>query len=163
MRQPQFQKELRRRQSLFVLAIDPGAHPGFALFDDEDNELSECGNVLINAYINEARVVYEKPFIYPHSKADPNTIITLAVTAGRLIERCSVCHPIIVAYAPRDWKGQIPKTTSLKNYIIYRRVLNALNVDERKELADTLSDISAKDGFDVVDAVGIGLHDLGRL
>lgn len=150
-----------------MLAIDPGAHPGFALFDDEDNELSECGNVLINAYINEARVVYEKPFIYPlgrtRKRIDPNTIITLAVTAGILIERCSVCHPIIVPYFPRDWKGQIPKTKKLKDYVIYKRVVAALNGEEEAELADVLSHISEADGFDVVDAVGIGLHDLGRL
>jgi len=146
-----------------VLAIDPGAHPGFAIFDDEDNELSECSNEFSEAYINESRVVCERPTIYPHSKADPNRIITLAITAGGLVERCSNAHPVVVWRLPREWKGQIPKTTSLKNYVIYRRVLKALNVDERKELADTLADISAADAFDVVDAVGIGLHDLGRL
>lgn len=146
-----------------MLAIDPGAHPGFALFDDEDNELSECSNEFSEAYISESRVVCERPTIYPHSKADPNNIITLAITAGMLVERCSNVDPVVVWVLPRSWKGSIPKTKKLKDYVIYRRLDQILNAEEKEELAATLSRIPAKDGFDVVDAVGIGLHDLGRL
>lgn len=148
-----------------MLAIDPGAHPGYALFDDEDNELAECSNVFSDYYMRESRVVCERPVIYRHSEADPNTIITLAITAGMQVKECIGQRRAVVVqwYEPRQWKGQLPKTTKLKDYVVYKRVVAALNKDENEELARVLADISAKEKFDVVDAVGIGLHDLGRL
>lgn len=145
-----------------MLAIDPGQNPGFALFDE--GELAECGNTYLENHRHEARVVCERPMIYPHSKANPNNIITLAITAGKLVEICSQNVYVVVKwYEPRQWKGQLPKTKKLADYVVYKRVLKALNVEEKEELADTLARVSAAAAFDVVDAVGIGLHDLGRL
>lgn len=147
-----------------MIAIDPGENPGFAVFDDESKELVECGVEIPEEHLGQhEHIVCERPMIYPRSPADPNRIISLAITAGRLVQRACGENSGVTWYLPREWKGQIRKTPRLKNYIIYKRVVATLNSFENKELQRALDKVTEKQGFDIVDAVGIGLVDLGRL
>lgn len=147
-----------------LLAIDPGASPGFAQFTNE-GVLEFCSNDLdfFDCMMND-NIVCEQPMIYPYSKANPNAIIQLAITAGRLVERASGCETVPVRwYLPREWKGQIPKTTVLAKYIIYKRIRGILSKAELAVFDKAIATVGKKAGFDVTDAVGIGLHHLQRL
>jgi hypothetical protein len=138
-----------------VISGDPGANPGLGVFG-HSSQLIDCGIDWLELWRPYAdTLVIEKPTIYPHSKARPNDIVTLAISAGRLAERVDARAEVWVL--PRQWKGQIPKTKRLEDYIIYKRVMAALNELERAVLAQHGSD------HNVVDAVGIGLWHLGRL
>lgn len=154
-----------------MIAIDPGISAGWAVYDDKTKQLVACGlfggddEVMGFDLKLLTRVVYEKPFVYPRSPVNPNNLITLAVRAGRLVERMASFYPAssIKEYLPRDWKGQLPKTPKLANYIVYKRIVVRLSPAENKILTVALGRLtSEKPKFDVVDAVGIGLHDVGR-
>lgn len=142
-----------------MIAIDPGTHPGFAVFSHGklihgstewcENWRDCCDELVI-----------ERPTIYPHSKARPNDIIVLAISAGRLAEKVGAKKE--TWYLPRQWKGQIPKTKKITDYIIYKRVLNNLSDTEAQTLAWMLGVAPTGHDHDVVDAVGLGLHHLGR-
>ena len=82
-----------------LLSIDPGAATGVALFFIGP----DCAPVLVNANVfapddvASARympdiVVIEDPQIYPHSKARPGDILTLAKLVGRYQERFKNCR-----------------------------------------------------------------------
>lgn len=149
-----------------MLAIDPGTHsPGFAHFDVESKELTWCTHDLDeHPGAQFSTIVCEKPFIYPRSPVNPNHIITLAISAGLLVGAAKAIEPKaeVVWVLPRVWKGQIPKTKKLKNYIVYKRIVDTLNKFENKELARAIA-AAPKAEFDIADAVGIGLFALKRL
>lgn len=146
-----------------MIAIDPGISAGLAVF--ADRTLTACGLERDFAVVTQhTRVVFEKPRAYPHSNVDANNLITLAVSAGRLVERFLADGGVAISIEPRGWKGQVPKTPKVADYIIYRRIVNALDSDEHRIFAQALAQVgSEKAKMDIVDAVGLGLHDLGRL
>jgi len=138
-----------------LLAIDPGEHSGYAWF--EDGILVACGVRIGELEKFADKLVIEKPTIYQHSKARPNDIVTLAITAGRLAERAEAWSESWVL--PRQWKGQIEKTKLLKDYIVYKWIKRILSAEELAVLEAALRENNV---HDIVDAVGIGLHDLKR-
>lgn len=149
-----------------LLAIDPGNYPGFAWFDAVSKELWGCSNCYeAHEAAFCAEIVCERPVIYRHSKADPNKIITLAINAGQRVQAAlkDNLDALVTWYEPRQWKGQIPKTKKLKDYNVYKNVKKTLNAFENAELERALSDVSEKECFDIVDAVGIGLYHLQRM
>lgn len=166
-----------------LLAIDPGLNAcGWALFNK--GELLSCGVIrntakdgtpltralTIAAYVggnmraSVDEIVFEWPQIYraTKSKGDPNDLLGLAALCGALAERLSVSSSGIRfvnrvrSYKPAEWAGQLPKTTRGKASLSPRakRITDALNELERGRLIDQ---------HDTLDAVGIGLFDLGRL
>jgi hypothetical protein len=142
-----------------MISVDPGAHPGYAVFDRK--VLIHAGTEWVEAwrpYCDE--LIIEHPTIYPHSKARPNDIVTLAITAGRMAQRVGAEKEIWVL--PRQWKGSIPKTRNISDYLCYKRVLAVLTDSENLTLAWALGIIPKAREFDVVDAVGIGLWGLRR-
>jgi hypothetical protein len=150
-----------------MISIDPGNSCGYAIWSEQPSvHLSGCDimgpdKVMAGVW---RRVVCEKPFVYPHSRVDPNNLITLAITAGILTERLVSIDGEVVWVLPRQWKGQIPKTKKLDDYVIYRRLINGvLDKNEAVIFAHALLGKSLKEQLDIVDAVGIGAHDLGRL
>lgn len=148
-----------------MIAIDPGESAGRGRFDRPSRKLLECG--LIDSAdrlaLRTADVVCEHPTIYPGTK-NPNNIVTLAITAGRLVERHLALDGVLKWHLPRQWKGQVPKPPKAADYIIYRRIVNALDADERQIFAQALAQVgSEKAKLDIIDAVGLGLFDLKRL
>src|SRR5882672_7699389 len=133
-----------------LLAIDPGESNGWALF--EHGELVDYGTHDPEQTCNV--LVIERPEIYRGSRANPNSILTLAINAGYWSGR--IGHDRLVWYNPKQWKGQIPKTAKLDNYIIYKRV--------KRAYADVnLTGYTKKEAFDVVDAIGLGMFALKDL
>lgn len=151
-----------------MISIDPGISAGYAVWSDDGGQLQHCGLVDPLAVVYKhtaARVVYEKPFVYPRSPVDSNTLITLSVTAGMLVAYFGAETGYqLKFYYPRSWKGQIAKTKKLEDYVIFQRIVKRMKKKECDLFAKALTEYTTvKEQLDVVDAVGIGMHDLGRL
>lgn len=132
-----------------LLAIDPGAHTGWALFDD--GQLRACG--LGNPPVHHADcVIIEIPQVYPAHPVPPNDLITLAFLAGRYAG-CATCE--VSTVFPHQWKGNLPKN------ICAARVRSLLLPEERRVV--DACDAPAKQLHNVMDAIGIGLFALGRV
>lgn len=143
-----------------LLAIDPGEHTGWALFNS-DKQLVDCG-------LGDARkspkfgplvsVTIEQPVIYPRMKARPNDIVTLALGAG---EWAGIFRPLApVEYVePSKWKGSVPKAKHQPR-IWAKLTETEFAIVERAFVAGKVPK-SLKNN--VVDAVGIGLWKVKRL
>ena len=93
-------------------------------------------------------LVIEVPRIYPHSrdqKGDLNDLLELAGVVGAI----SQLFPVMSHVYPADWKGQLPKK------VMNERVLRTFTAAEGDSLIHH--------DHNTLDAVGIGLHHLGRL
>lgn len=160
-----------------VLCIDPGIRgSGAALFSSTGKQLvraayvkspARAGNgpaeclsmahaikawcVFYGVDCSPERLVVEWPRVYTTSKmqGDPNDLLGLVgvdcALAGLL------CVPV-ERYFPDEWKGQAPKE------VMNERVKLRLSADELARI-----DAPASLLHNVLDAVGIGLHYLGRL
>lgn len=85
------------------------------------------------------------------SKADPNDLLPLAGVDAAI---ASILGGVpVYSYVPSEWKGQMPKD------VCQRRVKTRLSLAE-SHIAETAT--SGASGHNVWDAVGIGLHHLGR-
>lgn len=158
-----------------VVAIDPGLTcAGLAVFVDEKLTFVEAiktrtkGNQVVRAAaIAKAAialapeadvVVVEWPQIYQRdsgkTKGDPNNLLPLAAICGAV---AALAWPAdVIPIRPAAWKGQIPKTTKTGDNPIAARALARLSSDERALLS------GRKLPHDVFDAIGLGLHWLGR-
>lgn len=104
----------------------------------------------------------EVPQIYARaagkSKGDPNKIMPLfgiGVALAALLPRSEVRFGV-----PHDWKGGVKKPKSVKDtYAIEVRVLERLSMAEQAVISWPTN---GRQVWDVVDAIGIGLHHLGR-
>lgn len=153
---------------LRLLAFDPGKlSAGWSAF--EEKRLARCGLLRaptqrglfeairewdLRTRTNGVDVWIERPQVYreAHWKGDPNDLIDVAIVVGALASQAT---GNVVLVRPHDWKGNVPKT------IHNARIKRALDPAER----DTLKACGAPAGLlhNVVDAVGLGLHALGRL
>lgn len=97
-------------------------------------------------------VVIEKMQVYKRSKGDPEDLIDLSILGGRLSTLGLECRFV----EPAAWKGQVPKT------VVERLVRERLTASENETLREALVGIAAGKRHNVYDAVGIGLHHLGR-
>jgi hypothetical protein len=135
---------------LTLLAIDPGARSGFAVF--EGTTLVWCGishpGVLVGEY------VIEKPEYRKHERVDPNDLITLAIRVGEWRGRAIGEGADVRLVTPMQWKGAVPKS------IHHPRILASLEATERTILHDVKC--AATSMHNVIDAIGIGLFAVGR-
>jgi hypothetical protein len=140
---------------LFIMKkiyIDSGVNSGVATFQGHwlvSADLDTNYNVLYKA----DRLVYELPIAHSEgrSKCDPNKLIKLAVLAGRLTAGTS--WECVEQIYPITWKGNVP------DQILYTRILNKLSLAERM----VIPKLPKSKLHNVLDAVGIGLYDLGRM
>lgn len=137
-----------------LLAVDPGACAGYAYFTN--GTLFAAG--LLPCELLPHVLVIEIPQIYTlrTSKADPNDIITLAVSAGEVIGRVQArgCQRVI-RVRPHEWKGAIPKE------VHHARLLKSLTPRERR-IVEALKLPKSK-VHNVWDAIGIGKWALERV
>jgi hypothetical protein len=94
-------------------------------------------------------VAIEFPQVYRYGKGDPNDLLQLAVIVGGCFSWTDNLH----VYRPREWKRQVPKN------IMCQRIQDRLTEEERRRVALPVPSLA----HNVWDAVGIGLHHLGRL
>lgn len=159
------------------LAIDPGIRGcGVAIFEDSTLEEalyiknpSKTGNGIpeiatmaegIYEWLGGSccgpdvrRLILEWPQIYRagRSKAgvDANDLLPLA---GLNCMLAKMWPAVVQVYKPHEWKGQVPKV------IMCDRIRSRLSETELTKISGTKSVL-----HNVWDAVGLGLHDLGRL
>lgn len=119
-----------------IFAVDPGEHAGWALAHEGKVQNAGAGNPpLLRAKVD--AIVIERPFIYPGGEARANDQITLALNAGRWIERYKDNGPIYCVPA-RNWKGSINKKAH------HAQVRASL---EDRALWDSLTTHDARDAF----------------
>lgn len=99
------------------------------------------------------RCVIEIPQVYQQRfwKGDPADLIELAGVNGAVVARLDAHEHH--GYRPREWKGQTPKDVHGK------RIMKALSAEE----ASRIDPCPASLLHNVIDSIGIGLFDLGRL
>lgn len=142
------------------LAIDPGADTGWALFG-EANQLVECGLLPsknfhnLPLYLSGQRAWVECPRLRPR-EVNPNSILTLARTAGECAGLLRARGMSVTYVTPNDWKGSTRKETS------HQRILARLSAGETQILALAFRDVAKSKQHNVLDAVGIGLYAAGR-
>ncbi len=141
-----------------LLAIDPGADTGWALFDS-CRRLMACGLGQPTGIYPRA-VVIECPKLRPRGEKNPNAILLVARNAGEWGGRYK---DAVVAYVtPNEWKGSTPKDVSGK------RTLGKLDPKELAILEAAFAAHPGRNGMapskrhNVLDAIGIGLHGVGR-
>lgn len=139
-----------------LLSIDPGAFAGWALFDG--TLLIQCGLVTPGnwAYFvdeppwsSPVNVLIEEPTLYPHSKANPASVMALQLKVGELKGRFEAVGCKVELVEPRTWKHSVPK------HIHHARAAKVLNDAERALVANKR--------HDVWDAVCLGLWKLKRM
>src|SRR5688572_13296874 len=154
----------------YLTSIDPGDWAGFGFWADK--VLVACGKFTEPDYVVSGKgnpslervfpltfrgpCACERPRIYPQGKqeANPDTIITLSITAGRLTQRWDKDQ--IGWFHPREWKGNVPQP------ILETRIIEALTEAEALILYESIKDIAPSYRHNVFDAVGIGLYALKR-
>lgn len=141
-----------------LLAIDPGKNTGYAWF--RDGLLFKCGlddedysSPFAWGDPTAFDCVCEFPFVYPggRGKGDGNSLLSVARIAGRLT--ALVPESRLKFVYPRSWKGTVDKA------VMCQRILDRLSEQEKR----CLPKVPKSKLHNVIDAVGIGLHELGRL
>lgn len=144
-----------------LLAFDPGVRRvWFAHF--RAGVLSSCGWKEVSddrafaGFPAPSLVLVEMPRVYPVSrqKGDPNDLLALARVVGRLQENFLAHAAEVRLVEPRTWKGTLAKEA------MTQRIRGRLYPEE---LAVVASARAGRLEHNVVDAVGLGLHALGRL
>lgn len=144
----------------YLLTLDPGKNTGYAWWDD--GVLFKCGldRDLSPYEYSGGEVISEIPYIYPggRGKGDGNDLIGVARIAGRLT--ALVPEDRLKFVYPRSWKGNMP------DGVVFSRIASRLSPEERKLLPGLDKFLaSSYTGLlgNVLDAIGIGLKELGRL
>lgn len=134
-----------------LLAIDPGANTGIALFflgPDCPPVLVSAAVVSPDAWVGDSTlpdiVVIENPQIYPHSKARPADVLTLARIVGRYEERFKDAKQRLVL--PHEWKGSVPGD------IMTERIKAALSPMEKERISFLCKSVA----HNAIDAIGLG-------
>jgi hypothetical protein len=137
-----------------LVAIDPDCDLfGWALFDD--GILFNC-DVAITPYLPTfagfINYVCEIPEDRPGTRYRKNDIIRLALAAGRIVgaRQCKFV-------TPTEWKGQVPKA------VHHRRMRGVMSKDELFTLDTALENTKRGAHPEILDAVALGLTELGRL
>lgn len=142
-----------------LLAIDPGADSGWAIFfkgmliacglGSDPNPLPEKFDVLVIEY----------PMIYPHGRtANPNDILKVAFNAGEWFGCYGKRAGEFKLVKPREWKGTINAD------ICNARTWAKLDDGEKNVVDDAVREqrIAARKRHNVIDAIGLGLFASGR-
>lgn len=157
-----------------LLAIDPALNgTGWALFEAG---LVECGcctskgkdlwkrcKYVADALVQVPRsagvleVIVEKPqaYVQRRSRGDPNDLIDMGILIGVALR---ALHPGKVRLVtPRTWKGTVPKTQDVNEYVIHRRTQKELSPRAYRLYMDRLMETKKALRHNVADAVGLGL------
>jgi hypothetical protein len=138
-----------------LLALDPGAHGGWAIY--WDGQLRDAG---LFRWPQERPVRPEGAFVVceqpSHAAVDVRDVIQLSIRVGRIVE-WYYCQGVKVDLVePGQWKGSTPKE------IHHQRVARALRPRERERAEALALRVAASYRHNVWDAIGLGLWWLGR-
>lgn len=155
---------------MIVVALDPGRDTGLAVLVEGrlvgvgllDGRAPAADLADLGLLAGEAEVLVEVPAYYPHgrSPAPANDLIRLAYRAGRLAQAVVAAlgerEVRVVEISPASWKAQVPPA------LLAERVRARLEPDELALVLDTVGTQKSKE-HNVLDAVGMGLHHVGRM
>lgn len=119
-------------------------------------ELASNVELAVKDSIHDVRIIVcEYPRFYgsTHQKGDPNDLIDVAVVGAAVSTKLDSLCSHIESVFPSDWKGNVKKS------IMLERIWSKLSEEEKAVVQKT----NKSDREDVLDAIGIGLHKLGRL
>jgi predicted Zn-dependent protease with MMP-like domain len=145
-----------------LCTIDSGANAGASLWHGtelvfcrlvREREIRDWQRQVLTLFDQEVtNTVVEIPIVRKNqgTKVDPNGLIKLGVSAGRLIPAFG--GEVSYLY-PNQWKGTLP------DEVLYRRILSALSEKEKALLPKLAAGLI----HNVLDSVGIGLDKLGRM
>ena len=157
-----------------MIDIDPGKKTGWAVFEGRtlssagvsksedlfrptrrDARGEPCGELPEPLFPAETLVLIEMPRWYPRDHKDVNDLLDLAVQVGEIkrfyeSQRCTV-----KLVWPRSWKGNVPKD------VTNRRTVAALSPEELARVP--VRPRAKTPDHNCLDAIGLGLHELGRL
>ncbi len=124
-----------------LLAIDPGTKKiGWAFFSGKC--LVRCGLSRVDAVDGLGRLALLHALNLPCAQKDLIAVATVGAAVASM--KCD-----FVRYVPaREWKGQVPKD------IHHTRILDKLTIEELP--------LASKANHDTLDAIGLGLFQLGR-
>ncbi len=171
----------------YLLSLDPGIRAcGCAAFEGGDlvdaalienplragqgaPEAAAMAGAVFSEFHSRVRavdeVVVEWPRVYASriraglSPGDPNDLLALAGVGAAL---AALFSPAAArSFAPSDWKGQLPKPGRGEEYVVAARVRSRLSPRELAA-AEAGARAAGARGHNVWDAVGLGLHALGR-
>lgn len=141
-----------------ILTVDSGANLGWALFNPLNAQLFDCGlKDLLTILPQYQRIIQRIVVERPHAgktRARARDILTLAIRAGEaggVLRYVTGVEPEYIE--PQRWKGQLPKKRC-------NEIVEAKLFIQEKSLLNKIKPLSAK--HNVLDAVGIGLHCVGR-
>jgi hypothetical protein len=143
-----------------LLAIDPGADTGWALFDS-CRRLSACGLNNLPEVRPGHRILIECPRLRPRGEKNPNAILLVARNAGEYGGRYS-SFGVVEYLTPNDWKGNLRKSVSAT------RSKHKLDYKEHGIVEEAFASLPGRNGLapskrhNVWDAIGLGLHGVGR-
>lgn len=145
-----------------LVTIDPGVHvAGVAFWRDavlisarllRDPYLEALLGAMLSFPVpDNLEVLVELPRVYARGKVNPNDLVDLSFCAGQL---AGILHAPIRTVTPAQWKGQVPKK------VMNSRVLARLSEEEQGRI---IKPKQASLLHNVLDAIGIGMHEYGRL
>lgn len=140
-----------------MISIDPGKH-GSALAEWRDGRLVSAWYEATRTHDVGSRweqhghLVVEWPQVYARGTTDANDLLDLTYRLGQFVQAMRPGQ--ITRLAPREWKGQVPKK------IMQARIEAQLSAEEKKRVCRPVQTALE---HNVWDAIGIGLHALGRL
>lgn len=157
-----------------LISIDPGKTTGYASFSDavllsagtapradlfapvtRDAYGRPTGALPFPLFPLETLVLIELPRWYPHDHTDVNDLIDLAVLVGEIKRHYEAMDCVVELVWPRTWKGSAPKD------VTNRRTVAALSEVEESRLP--VRPRARTYDHNMLDAVGLGLWELGRL
>jgi hypothetical protein len=146
------------------LSVDPGGDSGWSVF--VGGRLASCGlydgekNTTLPVVPPGTRALIECPKLRPYGEKNPNSILLVARKAGEWGGRYHYCA--VEYLTPNEWKG------STKKEIDHPRTWACLDERERGILDAYFKSAHGRNGLapkrreNVLDAIGIGLHGVGR-
>lgn len=150
-----------------LLAIDPGADTGWAVFDS-CRRLASCGlydgekNTTLPVIELGTRVLVERSLLRPFGERNPNSIVKLATSSGEWGGKFMQLGGFVEYLTPNDWKGSTKKVTD------HARTWSKLDGKEQGIVDAYFKAAHGRDGLalsrrhNVLDAIGIGLFGVGR-
>lgn len=105
-------------------------------------------------------IAYEWPQAYADGK-NPNDLFGILAVSGHLVANNVVIGGVVRSYLPREWTGNIPKTVGGKLPKNPQSSPRGIKIAARLRWAE-LGIFNSAETHDEVDAIGIGLHHLGR-
>jgi len=154
-----------------LLSIDPGTkNLGWAHFRlgllwatgcsrttlrTRDDQVAVHKDNILRASGHAVRGALESMVYNPRRKGSvPKDLLDVQMVGGLVLGSC--VRGTQITYAAHRWKGQVPKA------IHHERIVKVLSPYERNILDEALSGCPRGNHKEILDAMGIGLYDLGR-